>query len=458
MTPELYKEITEYLRSLILSTEWEGHVYAVGGCCRDLLLGLPIKDIDLAVDLPDGGIRFANTLHARGLTVGAPTVFPAFGTARIRLKAYPEDEIELVQTRREKYTDRNSRNPETVFGTLQEDCFRRDLTVNSLYYDITRGKTLDLTGHGISDIRYGVIRTPLDPDTTFDDDPIRILRCIRFATRYGWEISDDIMESMRKNVGRLRIIKIERLSNELISILTGNHADKALMLLRSIGALRYLIPELHSEYDEHKNSGLGELWDNTMSVVAVMPPDLYARLGALLHNARAMSEAREIEKSKSGKYWHQVAEDEKFVASIVRHLRFFSPIARRIQGFMKAYFQLKRICGAKEMVKDSHIRRLQYLCREEGVLANLLLLATEVAIRKDADYCARDRLKYVAKRSQELSAAGTSCYDYRLPLKDEDIRKIRMNYSKKRADKIMDRLLGMAFSNPGITREALLRR
>ena len=100
-------------------------------------MGLPIKDVDLAVNMPDGGIAFAEWLRKKKLTIGNPVTFPKYGTARLRLKRFPDDELELVQTRSEKYTDRNSRDPSTAFGSIEEDCLRRDLTINSLYYDIS---------------------------------------------------------------------------------------------------------------------------------------------------------------------------------------------------------------------------------------------------------------------------------------------------------------------------------
>lgn len=118
MTTELYIEIRHYLRILIRDTEWEGHLFAVGGCCRDELMALPIKDVDLTVDLPCGGIRFAEWLHANGLTLHEPVAYPNYGTAMLRLKAFPDDELELVQTRKEKYTDHNRRNRRPCMAQL----------------------------------------------------------------------------------------------------------------------------------------------------------------------------------------------------------------------------------------------------------------------------------------------------------------------------------------------------
>lgn len=164
MTTGMYIQIRQYLRELIRGTEWEGHVFAVGGCCRDELMGQPIKDVDMAVNLPCGGIRFAEWLFESGYAISDPVTFPMYGTAMLRLQEFPEDEIELVQTRKEKYSDHSRRNPEIVFGSLEEDCRRCDLTINSLYYDISHEQFFDITGHGVADIRNHIIRTPTDPD------------------------------------------------------------------------------------------------------------------------------------------------------------------------------------------------------------------------------------------------------------------------------------------------------
>lgn len=244
MTNEVYERIIDWLRRCIARTRWEGHVYAVGGCCRDRILGAEIKDIDLAIDLPNGGIEFANWLYSKGMLKAKPVIFAKFGTARILLREFPDEEIELVQTRREKYTRETSRCPEVCSGTIEEDCERRDFTVNTLYHDISQGKDLDLTGHGIEDIRNGILRTPLDPYTTFDDDPVRILRCLRFASRFGWEIEPATYAALRKNVKRLEIVSKERFHSELTKMLTGPNPYDAIRRLDEVGALRYAHPLL----------------------------------------------------------------------------------------------------------------------------------------------------------------------------------------------------------------------
>ena len=256
MTTEHYHDILSYLHRLIDGTPWQGHLYAVGGCCRDEIIGCEIKDVDLAVSLPDGGIAFADWLYERGLAVKEPVRFPAFGTAMLRLTEFPNDEIEIVQTRAEKYTDSTSRDPTVVFGSIESDCRRRDLTINALYYDITEQRVLDILGCSVDDIEHHIIRTPDNPDTTFDDDPVRILRAVRLAARYDWYIDPDTYRGMKANVERLSIVKKERMQAEFDKMLNGPHPVKAMDMLRDIGAMPYVMPELVPMFDLRRTHSL----------------------------------------------------------------------------------------------------------------------------------------------------------------------------------------------------------
>lgn len=263
MTTKLYHVICEWLRELIEGTPWEGHVFAVGGCCRDEILGLEINDLDLAVDLPMGGVKFARWLEKKRLTVGRPIFFMKYGTAKLRLRKFSDDEIELVQTRREQYTRETSRCPEVVFGSIEEDCYRRDFTVNSLYYDITRREMVDITGQGIADIRAGIIRTPMDPDETFNDDPVRILRGLRFANRFNWKIEPTVWNALLRHVHRLDIVSRERVHSELCKMLNGPQPLDIMETLRTTGALEVMIPPLKALYHGREVGG-ENAWDAGM--------------------------------------------------------------------------------------------------------------------------------------------------------------------------------------------------
>lgn len=268
MTLKTYHDILEYIGNIIRDTGWEGHLYAVGGCVRDEFLGSEIHDVDIAVDLPGGGVDFASWLIKRRKVTGRPVFFRKFGTARIRLRRFPDQEIELVQTRAEKYTDRTSRCPEVVSGDIRDDCFRRDFTVNTLYRNISTGEVLDLTGRAFSDIRDGVLRTPLDPYETFDDDPVRILRCLRFAARFDWTIDPAVMEALRKSVGRLTIVSRERWNAEFTKMLLGRNVRKSLGVLNEIGGLRLMNGTMREMADKRPFPDTPTLLESALEAVA----------------------------------------------------------------------------------------------------------------------------------------------------------------------------------------------
>ena len=161
MKREKFLEITNYIHNIIQDTEFEQHVYVVGGSVRDLIMEKEIKDIDLVIDLPQGGVRFANFCEQNGLT-GKVVIYETYGTAMFHFKKFPDDEIECVMTRGEKYLDSGSRNPTVEFTSLKDDAFRRDLTINAIYYDISKKEILDPTGFGIEDIKNKICRIPME--------------------------------------------------------------------------------------------------------------------------------------------------------------------------------------------------------------------------------------------------------------------------------------------------------
>lgn len=362
MTTEEYKQICEYFRDLVQGTEWEGHLYAVGGCCRDDMMHLPINDVDIAVDLPDGGVRFAKWLRAKRLTIGEPVVFQAFGTAKLRMKRFPHDEIELVQTRREKYTDRNSRNPETCFGTLQEDCERRDLTINSLFYDIQNRRTVDITGKGIHDMEHHIIRTPMDPDTTFDDDPVRILRTIRFACRYGWEIQPETYNALGRNIDRLEIIKPERMRGEFEKMLLGPDPVRAMEMMRETGALKYVYPELLELSGVPGDPEGNSVWEHSMKTLAQMPSDLAMRLGAMMHDIGKT--VTEMPAGRNGINFPQHEERGPLLSrKMLGRLKTPHYISDEVSLYTRFHHALQPYGPKGEKLKVKKLQQLQRICR-----------------------------------------------------------------------------------------------
>ena len=229
MTRQEFEDITALLATILFATEFDGHVYAVGGSVRDYVMGNEIKDIDLVVDLPEGGIRLAEYLYKHDHLLYKPVTYPAYGTCQFRIKSMPDIELEAVHTRGEQYHS-DSRNPETCFADINADATRRDLTINALYYDIFLDKIVDPTGKGLDDIKNHIIRTTnTDPDIVFNDDPLRILRVIRFAARFGWDIECKTFESMKKNSHRMSIISRERITTEYTNILKTDNPDYGML-------------------------------------------------------------------------------------------------------------------------------------------------------------------------------------------------------------------------------------
>lgn len=162
MTAKDFYIITEYLNEIIKNSKFYEHVYCVGGAVRDLVMENEIKDVDIVLDIQNGGIELAQWLWENDYLVHEPVTYPTYGTSMFKLKRFPDIELEAVHTRKEQYKDKNSRNPETEYGTLADDIMRRDFTCNTLLYDISKQQILDLTGKGIEDIKNKIIRSPME--------------------------------------------------------------------------------------------------------------------------------------------------------------------------------------------------------------------------------------------------------------------------------------------------------
>ena len=275
------------IRALIKGTKFEGVTYVVGGFVRDTLMGEVSNDLDIVVNLPSGGIDLANTLTKldNSHSDSNPIVYPKYGTASFHLKNSDECSdvvIESVETRKEQYHS-ESRNPETCFGSLEEDAFRRDLTINALYYNISTDKVEDVTGKGLDDLKNHVIRTTNDnPNIVFFDDPLRIMRVIRFANRYGWNIEDKTWQSLQECASRIKIISKERIRNELNKIISNKDCINGLYYLKDSGILSYILPELFAQSFVPCPQNFNSMFDKIVTICNQAPTCLYARLSILL--------------------------------------------------------------------------------------------------------------------------------------------------------------------------------
>lgn len=284
------KKLIKFIKDTIKDTEFENHVFLIGGIVRDEIMNISSKDIDLVIDLKDGGIKFAEWITKKTGCFkenSNPVIFETFGTAKFNFRGYDfaNIDVECVMTRSESY-EKNSRKPKVEFSSLKEDVFRRDLTINSLLKNVSTGEILDLTGHGIIDIKLGLIKTPLDPDITFKDDPLRMLRVIRFAAKYDFEIDIDTYCGIEKNVEMIKTISSERVQEELNKILLTDKTIEAFEILKNTRLLEFIIPELLELKGLQQNNKYHawDTWTHTLKTVNNTPKNLVYRWSALLHD------------------------------------------------------------------------------------------------------------------------------------------------------------------------------
>jgi poly(A) polymerase len=276
--PQSDREVRRLLEQA--ASEVNARAWIVGGYVRDVLLGRPHPDFDVVVE--DGkGFELARRF-AQVAGVGEPVVFERFGTAQVTL---PGHLVEFVSARRESYAA-DSRKPDVRVATLEEDLRRRDFTVNTLLMDFD-GNVHDPLDRGRADLEASVLRTPADPMQTFSDDPLRMLRAIRFAAQLGFELAPELLPAMSKLKDRLAspVVSVERVSDELRKMLVSERPGLALELLDQGGLLESILPEVaackgvqQTGYHTH------DVFGHTVLTVAGTPPEVIVRLGALFHD------------------------------------------------------------------------------------------------------------------------------------------------------------------------------
>ena len=331
--------------------------YAVGGCVRDFFLERPSKDIDFVT--VGSGIELAEIVAER---LGKGThlcVFRNFGTAQVKRR---DIELEFVGARRESY-DRNSRKPVVEDGTLEEDLSRRDFTVNALAICVNAGRfgeLIDLFG-GLADMERRILRTPLDPDITFSDDPLRMMRAIRFATQLEFTIYPETFEAIRRNAERIRIISHERVIDELMKIMQSARPSIGWDLLLKSGLLQIIFPELAAMkgVEVVKGRGHKDNFYHTLAVldnVAAKSDNVWLRWAALMHDIAKPVTKRWDEKTGWTFHNHNFI-GAKMVPRIFRRMRL--PQDAKMKYVAKLVeLPMRPIALVEDEVTDSAVRRL----------------------------------------------------------------------------------------------------
>lgn len=346
--------------------------YLIGGYVRDVLLKRPSKDMDFVV--VGSGIEMA-TAVAKKLIHAHLAVFRTYGTAQVKNRKY---ELEFVGARKESYRH-ESRNPIVEDGTIEDDQNRRDFTVNALAVCLNKdrfGEFVDPFG-GLADLDAKILRTPNDPDITFSDDPLRMMRAIRFATQLDFRIAPPTLDAIARNAARIEIITQERITDELNKIMASERPSIGFFLLNKTGLLPLIFPELHALKGVEERNGRGHK-DNflhTLKVldnVALRSDDLWLRWAALLHDI-AKPATKQWDDKQGWTFRNHNFVGSKMVPHIFRRLKL--PLGETVAFVQKmVLLHMRPIVLSEDVVTDSAVRRLLF---EAGDDIDKLMLLCE---------------------------------------------------------------------------------
>jgi len=375
--------------------------YVIGGYVRDSIMGRQSKDIDIVV--VGSGIELARKVAKETGPATTLSLFKSFGTAMLK---FEDSDIEFVGARKESYR-RESRKPIVENGTLEDDQSRRDFTINTLaigLHEKQYGQLID-PFNGLNDIRNKIIRTPLSPDITFSDDPLRMLRAIRFSAQLDFEIEQDTLDAMHRNRERTGILSRERITDELNKILMAPRPSEGFRNLEDTGLLELVFPELHALKGVEDQEGIRhkDNFDHTLKVldnISKMSDNIWLRWAALLHDIGKPA-TRRFDSSTGWTFHGHEFLGSKMIETIFRKYKL--PLNEKMKYVQKlVLLHLRPIGLSQDDVTDSAIRRLIF---DAGDDINDLMMLCEADITSKNKFTVSrhlDNFRIVRKKITEL--------------------------------------------------------
>ena len=350
------KEVERLLKFLLKGTPFQNKAFAVGGYVRDEVLGLEAKDLDIVVEIQGGAEKLTKFIHS---------VFSTdISTPRQMGAAYPIWEItfkddvifdgetyktagaviQFADTQKEMFPDDSSRQRTVEYGTLGEDVERRDFTVNMLMKDLSSGELKDLTGVSIQDIKDGVLRghPAVNFDKILSDDPLRMIRLVRFQVKYGWAVPMSVLKAVKRNAARINIVSAERIRDELIKIMNLGKLAQAVKMMKAIGLLQHILPEVQTlgETEHEMKNGHhqeGDVLKHTLLVLQNAKPGVESQLAALLHDIGKPA-SQEVVEGTIRFIGHEKVGGE-ITEAIMRRLKFDNDVVGKVRTMVESHMR-----------------------------------------------------------------------------------------------------------------------
>lgn len=466
------EKVKTKLRELIKGTIFENKVYLVGGCIRDTLLGLPVKDVDLMVDLPNGGVLFSEMMEKNHPEISdGYNIFERYGTARFNLLVDSSEwvEIECVMPRVEEYLD-GSRNPINVeYASLVLDASRRDFCCNALYQNIMNDEVLDPTGRGLIDLRDKVLMCPLEPKVTFYDDPLRAFRAVRFSCQKGFDISGVVLEAI-KAVPKSQIdgVSIERVKDEFNKILMSQDPINGIIQLIDLGLMKYISPEFLENWNfDQRNphhsltSGKHSLMVLEKAITDYPDSSLEVRLSCLFHD---ISKAFRNEKKddlnmpdgyKLTYHGHEIWSAE-MSSDILKRLKYSNDIIEKVHFLIINHMKIK-----SWITPDNHFRstakQIRKIVRELGDdLRDCMILIDSDNKSHAPSCCMPSQVTEFWDAMKNTTLIPTSSRKYNIPLNGNDIMSIFNIPSGPQIKSILTKLQDWYDEDPSLSKENLI--
>jgi poly(A) polymerase len=450
------EQILLFLKDMIKGTEWENKVFLAGGAVRDEIMGKSSKDLDFVVngDL-NAGINFSIWL---GKELGVykeesnPVIYPRFGTAKLSLVGNKSNlsniDLEFVAPRKEQYYT-GSRKPDVTDGELIDDVYRRDLTINSLLKNVSTGEILDLSGKGVSDIKNGVIRTTSNPEIIFKDDPLRMLRAIRFAVKYDFKFAPEVLRNIKKNASWIDSISKERINDELNKILLSKDPSKGIRLLKVTGLLQYVIEEFNEAIGMKQNKyHKDDVFRHSMDVLSKTPADLKTRLIALFHDIGKVLTKTVSPEGSVHFYGHEKA-SEQMVKSIMTRLKYPNELIDAVASGVKNHMALKHGGDDASNLTDKSLRKFVAAVGEN--LENILDVIHADNISHSEHGSMPNQISLVRQRIETLNNQITKS-NLKLPINGNDLIQLGIKPGPIFKE-ILDAVQDAWYENPNISRD-----